>query len=278
MTTKRYKIAVCISGQSRTWRMGIESILSYFSSDVHEYYFFGHTWDTNSWKHHFINPHSGKKQRSYLHEKIGCSKLYKDISESCIPFTSLMVSPQCSEHNKGEYYTWAGMCKSAMLANHLKQKFEIDNNIEFDLVVRTRWDTVHQQFEKFDNSIPEHLMHCPNILFCTTVIDFVNEYRLPAVDDISYFGSSYTMDVIDSFYHYYFNGKFYEACGTNWMNKSYKNVGMGVLLYKWAGMNNILIKETNFRAPIVTRIPKSPLKWPEDYEQMRSDYMNFEAV
>jgi len=52
-----YNIAVCLSGQSRTWRTAKENILNYFDVKINTHKnckvnvdFFIHTWDTNSYR------------------------------------------------------------------------------------------------------------------------------------------------------------------------------------------------------------------------------------
>ena len=43
------RVAVCISGQSRTWKVAYKSILSFFDMGANVDFFI-HTWDTNSYR------------------------------------------------------------------------------------------------------------------------------------------------------------------------------------------------------------------------------------
>ena len=266
---KPLKIAVCISGQSRTWKSAVPGTLHHFSSNTHEYQFFGHTWNENSWKTLFSGYHD------YLHERLDPAKLEREMREA-IPLRALKIDPQASCVVNGQYFTWAPMLKSAMLANNMKTQFEIKNDMMFDVVVRTRWDALYDPRVKFENFIPLHFH--PNALYCMSSADFVHEYRLPAVDDIMYFGSSTAMNIVDSIYHYYVNNQLNLMIGNGHPAKAYDNVGVGVLLYKWATHRNLLLSTGRFRTPGVIRKNSEHLLWPADYEKLKHSYIHFEAV
>ena len=266
---KQLKIAVCLSGQSRTWKAALAGTLHHFSSDKHEYHFFGHTWNENSWKVLFCG------QRDYLHERIDPIKLDREIREA-IPIKALKVDPQASYVVNDDYFQWGPMLKSAMLANYMKTQHEIKNDMLFDVVVRTRWDALYDPQLKFDRFLPQHL--CPNALYCMSSADFVYEYRLPDIVDTMYFGSSTTMNMVDSIYHYYVNNKLNPLFGNGQRTPVYDRVGPGVLLYKWATHKNLLLQTGHFRTPGVIRKDSEHLLWPRDYEKMRHSYIHFEAV
>ena len=46
-------IAVCLSGEARTWKYTAAAIKYFFSSDVHNYKFFGHTWNNSYYNKEF---------------------------------------------------------------------------------------------------------------------------------------------------------------------------------------------------------------------------------
>jgi hypothetical protein len=47
------KVAVCISGETRTWEKCVPALHHTFApNNDYAYYFFGHTWAQNSWKSH----------------------------------------------------------------------------------------------------------------------------------------------------------------------------------------------------------------------------------
>lgn len=266
-------IAVCISTQSRTWATGVPSLLSFFSSPIHKYHFLGHTWDKNSWKPGY--------HREYTIEQLNIDELRQSML-SKIPFTALRIDeqhdrPYTMAHNDETFYTWLPMLKSFMLSNNLKTQYEIENDMTFDLVVHTRWDLAYHPGTKFDNFIPREIV--PDELYCYRSY-FPAEYRMPFIDDIIYFGSSRTLDIIDSFYHYYSTNKFFEMTSVSQYNNAFYHVGVGVLLYKWATLKNIKFNELKTERleglyPAVIRQPVAGAQWPEEHDKIVHAYRTY---
>lgn len=268
---KQLNIAVCLSTQSRTWKTGAESLLKFFSSPTHKYYFFGHTWDKNSWKPGY--------HREYVIEQLNVDELRKSVLET-IPFSGLQIdvqsdTPCVHPRNEKIFYTWLPMLKSFMLANNLKTQYEVDNDMTFDLVVHTRWDLAYQPGTRFEPFIPDEIM--PDALYCHNSY-FQKEFRMPCIDDILYFGSSRTLDIVDSFYHYYSTDRFFELVNQSCYNTAFFHVGCGVLLHKWSQLKNlkmIEIRHKNFGNgiyPAVIRQNATDYKWPEEHDKIVEAY------
>lgn len=269
MRSSKRKIAVCFSGQPRQWRVGLPSIFRYYKSDENEYRFFGHAWDENSWKTIICS------ERDTIHERIDKDKLEKDL-RAALPFEYLLVENQLKPSGD-DWKTWIPMLRSAAISNHLKTKYEIENDMTFDVVVKTRWDVVYNPYHRLDFFVNSFFN--PNVLYCNLMYDFHKEFRLPAIDDVMYFGSSRVMNLLSNMYLPYVNSGVEKRWGDDHNNLTHLFVGCGVLLYKWATLHNIGFHEpTNFVTPVVLRKTLEDLRWPDDYEAMRQKFMSFEAV
>lgn len=267
---KSRKIAVCLSGQPRLWKIALPSLIHYFNSDIHEVHFFGHAWDENSWKTLV------KNEKDSIVEKLDIEKLEREIRES-VPLDGLIIEKQWYPPKDVDWRTWTPMFKSAALSNYLKCKYEIENNMTFDIVVKTRWDVVYDPRFKFEFFVNDFFNS--NVLYCNLVNDFSWEFRLPAIDDVMYFGSSRVMNILSGMYLPYVG----EGVANRWRaddnNPIFLFVGGGVLLHKWATLHNIgLVEPHNFLTPIVLRKTLDDLRWPKDYAMMEHNFKNFSAV
>lgn len=223
------KIAVCLSGQSRTFENCSSNIKEFFSSHRNnKFYFFGHTWDTNTYK---VKVPAGIAIKK---EKINDLKLFETNLRNHFNFTELVVEEEIYRP-----YPWASMLYSMMRSNFLKQKYEAENNMMFDLVVRARFDVCYQpgtHFEDYVHAIEEKCIYSNYGIMR-------GEFFLPNPDDVIYFGSSLTMDLVDSLYNIVCDdNKFDKIFNYNIDNLVYRKVGVGPLLHKWSTIKNILPK------------------------------------
>lgn len=221
-------IAVCFVGQSRTFEYCAESIKSFFSSTRgNNFRFFCHTWDTNSYK---------VREGDEIHyklEKVDDKDFLEEKLRSTFNFEKLVV-----DHEIHRDVPWGSVFYSTMRSNLLKQQYEVENNMMFDLVIKARLDVCYRPGTTFENSF-----HHP-IMEKTLYSNFGHmnyEFHLPNPDDVIYYGSSLTMDLIDSLYNGLYQKTFYHPLNTSpGTNPAYLYVGPGVLIYKWMTMKNIM--------------------------------------
>jgi hypothetical protein len=248
------KVAVCLSGQSRTYKYCHESIKDYFGGRTgNKYYFFGHTWDDNSYK---IRTETKVIQKQ---EKIDPLLLDNSLRE-CYPFESLEV-----EKSIYRPYPWAYMFYSIMKANFQKQMWEVKNNSMFDLVIRCRYDLCFPLGKKFEDDFYQLIEE--KCLY--SYYGFMNnEFSLPNPDDVIYFGTSHTMDLVDTLYNAISTGSFQKIMQVDNRNPSYNRVGPGILIHKWATLKNILPKH-NIIPHMVYRLAhkESSIDWRNDWEK-----------
>lgn len=235
MDTKSFencKVAVCMSGEPRTYPYCSDSIKKYYSSNKgNEFYFFGHTWSGNSYKR--FQP-SG----FYVYEftKEDKNQILAGLKNH-FDFSKLEVEDQFIADALTSWFY------SMMKSNFLKQQYEIENNMMFDLVVHSRFDLVFPPETKFED-------HMPLVLEEKVLYSYFGFYRheffLPNPDAVHYAGTSMTMDIIESFYNTWINGGFekMQRCG-GIDNIVWKKSGPGAIIHRWAALRNILTRECN---------------------------------
>jgi hypothetical protein len=248
------KIAVCFSGQSRTYEHCHESIKDYFSGrNGNKYHFFGHTWNTNTYK---VKTEAGIVIQE---ENVNSNEVYDNLNKF-YPFEDLEVEEWV--YRPGP---WASMLYSLMKVNFQKQLWEVRNNMMFDLVIRCRYDLCFKPGKKFEDEFDKLIEE--KTLY--TSYGFMNyEFRLPNPDDVFYFGSSHTMDLIDTLYNSTSTKTFQKIMDVDDSNPSYNHVGPGILIHKWATLKNIL---PNFNpvSYMVYRLDhkKAEIDWRNDWEK-----------
>jgi hypothetical protein len=131
------------------------------------------------------------------------------------------------------------MLYSRMMANYQKQRFEEKFNFKFDLVATTRWDQIIDPRLHISDLLPAPHMQRDDVLYAD-VNQFRGEFYYQSINDLFYFGPSRSMDLVDSLYRVYTHeGNFGKVFDMTPGDPSYKRVGPGVLLYKWATIKNI---------------------------------------
>ena len=148
------KIAICLSGQPRTIDYSAPNILQYFSGE-HEYDFFCHAWNYNTYKRKKSNPAPGEHpvywdedtlvDTAWIEEKINSYKPKKFAVESVHALNPLLA--RLTGHRMR--FPWDSLTYSIMCANNLKKQYEIENNFRYDFVVRSRYDMIFNPNTRF---------------------------------------------------------------------------------------------------------------------------------
>jgi hypothetical protein len=203
------KIAVCLSGQPRTWKKCYPRWMELFGGQG-EIDFFFHFWDYNTLprlletynggvveiedqllpddeKEDIISTLNPKK---YLFE----SRKNIDYWNCDIP-VSKKFGPWCIEQFYSLYYV-----------SMLKREYELENDFRYDLVIRMRSDL---WFE--DNLVLEPPR--PSTVY-TTHCSWDEIYNVYRVGDIFFYTDSYTFDQMAQFY------KFLSFVPTDWVTKT----------------------------------------------------------
>jgi hypothetical protein len=258
MNTKSYNIAVCLSGELRTWESCADNIKNFFESDDVTVTYFAHTWDIS-----FFHKENEKKLVVHNLEEIERVKTKFNMSDKQIIFDNkktiqpniqnkqripgLDVTSEFTQMHSANCVTpitWCHMSKSIMMSNQLKKNYELVQDKKFDIVVRCRFDNFFNPETKFKQYLTTSGIY-PVSLYGTFHY-FPKENFLPCIDDVIFFGSSRIMDVVCDLYRYYSNEKFYELLDVDWNDPAYATGGYGICLYKWITIKNISMAQIPF--------------------------------
>lgn len=234
------KVAVCLSGQARTWRTAKENILKYFDLTEHgcEVDFFIHTWDTNQYR--------GKNDIVWLQrtdQKVLPSEK-EDLIQAFNP-----IDIEIEEYNKDNYTTlWETLLYSFMKSVWLKRKHEVKNNFVYDLVIRARLDINYPQEGvcnlgfRLDRFYSHPVSHLTAYSTMPIISRFPQEFNYPNFDDVFFYSNSPTMDIISNCCRWYRNVQL-ENMATYGAKKFIQNsaywYGPGTILYKYLVSNGI---------------------------------------
>lgn len=246
------KIAICLSGKSKFWQDCVENFYDFFDENLADYRIFLHTWkDANSDDDEIIKS-SFMSYFSNIEEikiddpgTIFAKKLHLDPSSADLAIPSDRIITGLEKAVFRKYPSaWYMSFYEIMMPNFMKRKYELENNMQFDIVVSTKLNNAYSQNgDKFTRYL-EHIMH--REIYANTMICKDN-YGLPGVDMNFHYGNSETMDVVDCFYNAYQSSDFFRMMHSNGRDPGYKLLGPRVLFHKWMMQKNITIKPSQYR-------------------------------
>ena len=131
-----FRIAILLSGQSRTWKTSADNILNYFNIKINQFTnqkvevdFFIHTWDTNSYR--------DKTQE----REEGINYLLEDSVQNEIQNKFNPIYMEYEKYDANNFVNaWSPLFYSFMKCTHLKRKYEIENDFVYGLVIKSRFD------------------------------------------------------------------------------------------------------------------------------------------
>ena len=186
------RIAICLSGQIRSWRKCIDSWNFIYKNvpNVQVDYFI-HTWDENSYPAKFGNTKETVKieqeEIDEITKRLNPKKISFDKSKSFSSLNnnaSLDSSPYLSQ-----YY---GVLKCA----RLKKQYEIENNFLYDVVIRLR----------FDLFMSQPILVDPNLVIKERTIYGIHygydfDKRCFRFGDMFFYSDSMTYDILSEYYY-----------------------------------------------------------------------------
>lgn len=208
-----FKVAVCLSGQPRTWRESAPNILHHYTNNfkANEYDkeiqvdFFIHTWNRNTWK---ITGDEDRPRDLYEIEQIYKPKKLK-----------------IEHQDDWTENPWVGLFTSFNKSVFMKRQYELENNFEYDVVVKSRLDIIHH---------PNEIVHLPIIdafhVYCTHrlgTITFENYQR--NFNDTIFYCNSANMDLLTNAYKWHYTAK----CDSKDVVDMTRRLGPGAILYKY---------------------------------------------
>jgi len=181
------KIAICMSGQLRQWEMAKENQKWFWeTSGITHIDYFIHTWN-------------------YSGDRVGVSQPYimRDVSREEFDKLVDWYKPKgCmfDDRKQDFFFTndhWSSLFYSMAQSIMLKREYEIQNNFEYDIVVKTRPDCVFDPRYHFSWELLEN-----NILYATQGGLMETEFHMFNTNDMVFYGNSYTMDLVMQMYFY----------------------------------------------------------------------------
>lgn len=181
------KIAICLTGQLRNWRLGWENQKWFWTRNPDfEVDFFAHTWNYSEDREACSKPYIKREvTKEEYQEFIDAFDIKKSIFDD-MPVTSF----QGSDH-------WGALFYSLVHSLMLKREYEIENNFTYDLVIKSRPDIVLHP-DTFLHPMPYE----DGILYSTHGGLMQNEYNMMNFNDCLFLGNSRTMDKLINIFHY----------------------------------------------------------------------------
>ena len=186
------KIAVCLSGQPRTWKKCYSTWFDVMDG-WGEVDYFCHLWNYNS------DSSLSQYELGDTPDTLITAEEMHDIRETLHP-KKLVFQPKKNDVILGEGLAnpvapWAhSQFYSMWRVANLKRQYEIENDFEYDLVVRLRTDLVLQP--KFMPTVM-----APSTLYAVHTQETDPVYGVPRIGDIFFLSDSLTFDHIAMFYH-----------------------------------------------------------------------------
>jgi hypothetical protein len=245
-------IAVCFSGEPRMYNLCSDSIRYFFDLPNVNVKFFAHTWNSNSYK-------VGQFPNAVFENEEYTIDFIKDDMHRFYNFEFLEVEKKFETDQ-----VWDHLFYSEAKANLQKRIYEQRNNMTFDIVVKCRFDLAFEPGLKFTKvynrpkRIHQKTIYANNCLM-------VNEFYLTNIDDVFYYGSSYTMDLLQS-NMYWINKSIYNNLEkynslNNQSNPFLDRNGPGVRMFLFCKQLNIVPHNIprNFLIYRKEQIPRDPV-------------------
>jgi|688.fasta_scaffold524184_2 hypothetical protein len=234
---KPFKVAILLTGQSRTFKVGIQNILNYFNIKVNDFTkqkvevdYFVHTWDTNSYR-------DKTKQRWE-----GDDYLLDPITETEIQNAFNPVLMEYEKYNAADFNNvWSPLFYSLMKVVQLKRKYEIENDFVYDLVIKSRFDLNFSldPFPRFGFMTNKFYVHPTQPFSAYSSAEFLarfpKEFNTISFDDVFFYSDSPTMDIIGNAFrwqHKVVTADKLKLNSNEIMDETIFNLGPGTTLYR----------------------------------------------
>lgn len=272
---KTFKVAICLSGQSRHWRISSKNIKKFFETNKTqnifnvpiEYDYFIHTWDTNTWRY------------PKTHHTVFYDEKHNDKDDIEKEFNPIYIEQE--EWDDSKYLrAWDPLFYSFYRSLMLKRQYEIEKNFEYDVVVKARLDVIYNPHFTFNiqNMNPGFDGLMPGICYNIHLVNkFPNEFNYNSFDDVIFYGDSRTMDMVGTIYHSY--QKLYDDQRFNYYNMNPSLFyGPGSLLYEHM-INMSIHPESSFYVEYCvvrsTALENGQLDSITDYEKIKEYSINW---
>jgi hypothetical protein len=273
MSNELYRIAVCLSGELRTYKAALPNIKYYFDNMlipagkkvVIDYFI--HTWDTNTWKSHET---PGKNP---VWEAPDPVEIDINLIRKYLNVIDYKVEAGLTGEKLG---LWRALFHSMYYSNYLKRKYELENNIKYDMVFKHRFDIALNPTYKFHmHPIEDYIVYSgspsgrmPRELNC---------YNF---DDVTFYGTSFTMDMMANISRYLIKNTLSPPIGSGGWQGNISPLylwGPGCLLYHYMTKIGFSPAKTQIIEYSVIRKPVIELgiHTVSEYDKVQQIHINF---
>lgn len=190
---EKFRVAVCLSGQARHWKTAVSNIRQFFETNQTDptynlpvnVDYFVHTWDTNTWRY-------AKTAHNHFY-----NEPFSDIDGIVSAFQPKGYELQ-KWHPLRFKRAWDSMFYSHAKSLMLKREYELEQNFQYDIVVKCRLDVVYNpRYRMCLNRV------MPKVCYSLNVNVFPIEFNYYNFDDVIFYGDSPTMDLVGDLYSTY---------------------------------------------------------------------------
>ena len=218
------KVALCFSGQLRTYKVAMPYLLKYFSNFDADVFRFAWTPSNES-----VYANQSKKNQRMLSKIINCS-------QHTLKQLHLRRQPE-------DMKNFEGMLYGIYYANLLKTQYEIENQHIYDLVIKCRYDCLFPVDEKF----PHTSIESRTIGYSISSKGWVySDYGHFGISDIIFWGDSHSMDIASDTYKYFKWTAITEKdiIIKHGLDPKDYNSSCGVLIYNQCAKHNLFFEKT----------------------------------
>ena len=219
------RIAVCLSGQLRNWEIAKDNQKWFWNSSKKQVDYFIHTWNYSGDRKGVSQPYEWRKVNKHEFNRI--VKHY-DVKKSIFD-----KKPQSYFYGDDH---WSCLFYSFVQSVMLKRQYEIENDFEYDLVIKSRPDVAFNPTTRdgiqrigFNYELLED-----NIVYTTHGGIMESEFHMFNPNDCVFYSNSYTMDMLVNLYFYrqkVINGKSGHDIRNGGLN--FHTLGPGVLMNEY---------------------------------------------
>lgn len=171
------RIAVCLSGEPRTWRVAQENIRTFFAVPGAQVDYFIHTWLGNSWK---------QSDGSFSHVAILPDEA-EEIRNIFAP-----VTMRYDRARQPPSTVWGSLFASQQYSFMMKREQELSQGWDYDIVIKARLDTIYAPGRIFE----PHFLQPLTAYTAERPFRMGMEYQACNFNEVIYYGESATMDLI----------------------------------------------------------------------------------
>tara|TARA_B100001123_G_C15287624_1_gene1016195 strand:- start:1251 stop:2057 length:807 start_codon:yes stop_codon:yes gene_type:complete len=215
------RIAVCMSGQLRGWEIAKENQKWFWSSSKEEVDYFIHTWNYSGDRRGVSQPYEWRKVNKHEFNKI--VKFYN-------PKKSIFDKKPQDYFYKNDH--WSALFYSFSQSVMMKRQYEIENDFEYDLVIKSRPDVAFPPYSREGIQRVGFTYEPLNdgLVYTTHGGVMEHEFHMFNPNDCVFYSNSYTMDMLVNAYFYRLK-VIHEHSGYDKLN--FHPLGPGVLMQEY---------------------------------------------